>query len=194
MDKGRQFWCRSFKAWCKRRNIRPRYGRIGEPASIAIVERFIRSMKSECTRLVLVPLSLEAMRRELRFYASWYNQWRTHMALAGKTPRDVYDGRSAVRRRIEPRPRWPHRPRLLRSILFDMDPRNTVKSRLSTRWQSAGSLHDGRRLPTNASHTRVESYLCARIQDSNESQASSGALYAMKRSMCAKSSRTSSGG
>ena len=82
-DKGRQFWCRSFKAWCKRRNIRPRYGRIGEPASIAIVERFIRSMKSECTRLVLVPLSLEAMRRELRFYSTWYNHWRTHMALGG---------------------------------------------------------------------------------------------------------------
>jgi transposase InsO family protein len=32
-DKGRQFWCRSFKRWCKRREIRPRYGRIGEPAS-----------------------------------------------------------------------------------------------------------------------------------------------------------------
>jgi transposase InsO family protein len=110
-DKGKQFWCRSFKAWCKRRNIRPRYGRVGEPASIAIVERFIRSMKSECTRLVLVPLSLEAMRRELRFYSTWYNHWRTHMPLAGKTPRDVYDGRSAIRRRIEPRPRWPHRPR-----------------------------------------------------------------------------------
>jgi len=61
-DKGKQFWCRSFKGWCKRRSIRPRYGRIGEPASIAIVERFIRSMKSECTRLVLVPMSLEAMR------------------------------------------------------------------------------------------------------------------------------------
>ena len=69
-DKGRQFWCRSFKAWCKRRGIRPRYGRIGEPASIAIVERFIRSMKSECTRCLLVPVSLEAMRRELRLYAT----------------------------------------------------------------------------------------------------------------------------
>jgi len=40
-DKGKQFWYRSFKNWCKRRGIRPRYGRVGEPASIAIVERFI---------------------------------------------------------------------------------------------------------------------------------------------------------
>ena len=26
-DKGKQFWCRSFKRWCKRRGIRPRYGK-----------------------------------------------------------------------------------------------------------------------------------------------------------------------
>ncbi len=107
-DKGTQFWCRSFKAWCKRRGIRPRYGRIGEPASIAIVERFIRSMKQECTRCVLVPLSLAAMRREVRLYAIWYNTLRPHMTLVGKTPREVYDGRTLKRRRIEPRPHWTH--------------------------------------------------------------------------------------
>jgi transposase InsO family protein len=89
---------RSFKRGCKRREIRPRYGRIGEPASIAIVERFIRSMKNECTRRVLVPLSLAEIRRELRFYATWYDEWRTHMALAGKTPREVYEGRAGGRR------------------------------------------------------------------------------------------------
>jgi transposase InsO family protein len=110
-DKGKQFWCRSFKAWCKRRNIRPRYGRIGEPASIAIVERFIRSMKQECTRRLLVPASLRAMRRELRLYMIWYNTRRTHMGLAGKTPRDVWSGRPRQRRRFEPRPKVPHRLR-----------------------------------------------------------------------------------
>jgi hypothetical protein len=31
--KGKQFWCRSFRRWAKRRGIRPRYGRVGEPAS-----------------------------------------------------------------------------------------------------------------------------------------------------------------
>jgi transposase InsO family protein len=101
-DKGKQFWCRSFKCWCKCRNIRPRYGRIGEPASIAIVERFIRSMKEECTRCVLVPLSLEAMRREIRFYTIWYNTERTHMGLSGKTPQEAYEGRARRGRRFEP--------------------------------------------------------------------------------------------
>ena len=110
-DKGKQFWCRSFKRWCKRRSIRPRYGRIGEPASIAIVERFIRSMKQECTRCLLVPMSSVAMRRELRSYATWYSTHRPHMALAGRTPEEVYRARTPRRRRFEPRPNWPHQGR-----------------------------------------------------------------------------------
>ena len=110
-DKGKQFWCRSFKRWCKRRGIRPRYGAVGEPASIAIVERFIRSMKQECTRCLLVPLSLEAMRREIRLYSTWYNTQRPHMTLAGRTPREVYEGRTGRPRRLEPRSKWPTRPR-----------------------------------------------------------------------------------
>jgi putative transposase len=107
-DKGKQFWCRGFKRWCKRREIRPRYGAIGQPASIALVERFIRSMKQECTRCLLVPLSLGPMRRELGLYTTWYNTLRPHMSLAGKTPQEVYDGRTEGRSRIEPRRRWPH--------------------------------------------------------------------------------------
>ncbi len=110
-DKGRKFWCRGFKRWCKRRGIRPRYGAVGEPASIAIVERFIRSMKQEALRrLLLVPVRLAAMRRELRAYGAWYNAHRPHMALAAKTPDEVFRGRATPRRRFEPRPRWPHGP------------------------------------------------------------------------------------
>jgi transposase InsO family protein len=114
-DKGVQFWCRSFKRWCKRRAIRPRYGAIGEPASIAIVERFIRSMKYECMRCLLVPPSLAAMRREVGLYASWYNTLRPHMTLGGKTPREVYEGRTVRQRRFEPRPKKPHRLRRRRA-------------------------------------------------------------------------------
>ena len=110
-DKGKQFWCRSFKRWCKRRGIRPRYGAVGEPASIAIVERFNRSMKQECTRCLLVPLSLDAMRRDIGLYATWYNTQRPHMTLAGKTPREVYEGRTGRPQPLEPRPNWTTRPR-----------------------------------------------------------------------------------
>ena len=102
---------RSHTSWCKRRGIRRRYGRIGEPASIAIVERFIRSMKNECTRIVVAPLTLAGMRRELGLYAGWYNTHRPHMALGGKTPLDLVRGNLRRRKRFEPRSRLPRRSR-----------------------------------------------------------------------------------
>jgi transposase InsO family protein len=80
-DKGTQFWCKSFKRWCRRKSIRPRFGAVGKFGSIAVVERFMRSMKNECTRRILVPLGLDAMRRELAFYVHWYNEHRPSMAL-----------------------------------------------------------------------------------------------------------------
>jgi transposase InsO family protein len=110
-DKGRQFWSDSFKQWCRRRGIRPRFGAVGKQGSIATVERFIRSMKSECTRSVRVPLQLRSMRRELDAYAMWYNEHRPNQALDGRTPREVYIGlRPAnARVRFEPRGSWPPR-------------------------------------------------------------------------------------
>ena len=44
-DKGGQFWCDGFKAWCRRRDIRPRFGAVGKHGSIAVVERLILTMK-----------------------------------------------------------------------------------------------------------------------------------------------------
>ncbi|MHC4819907.1 MAG: transposase [Planctomycetota bacterium] len=110
-DKGRPFWCRSFRGWCRRRGIRPRFGAIGKHGSIAIVERFIRSMKSECTRQVLVPLAARPVRREISLYVAWYNEHRPSSALEGRTPLEVYGGvRPANSRpRFEPRPEWPRR-------------------------------------------------------------------------------------
>jgi transposase InsO family protein len=108
-DKGREFWCKSYKEWCRRRSIRPRFGAVDKHGSIAVVERFIRSMKNECTRRIWVPLQIEAMRREVGFYMSWYNEHRTHQALGGRTAREVhFDIRPAnTRPRFEPRENWP---------------------------------------------------------------------------------------
>jgi len=108
-DKGRQFWCRSYRRWCKPRGIRPRYGVLGEPASIPITERFIRSMKQDALGRILVPLSLGGMRREVRAYSVWYNDHRPHTTLGGRAPRDVCE-KKRRRRRFEPRARWPRGP------------------------------------------------------------------------------------
>jgi len=91
-DKESMFTSDAFRGWCRRRGIRLRYGAVGKHGSIAIVERFIRSMKHECTRRLVVPLRRERTRRELAFYVEWYNAHRPHGALAVRTPDEVYGG------------------------------------------------------------------------------------------------------
>jgi putative transposase len=91
-DKGTQFWCHAFKNWCKRKHIRPRYGAVGKYGSIAIIERLIRSLKSECTRRIIVPMRQADMRYELGFYFTWYNEFRPHQGIKGKIPQEIYSG------------------------------------------------------------------------------------------------------
>ena len=108
-DKDQQFWCSVFKDWCDRKRITPRFGAVGQHGSIALVERFILSLKNECTRVILVPLRSESCRRELMWYAGWFNQNRPHSALDGKTPHEVYHKLlpACERPRFEPRARLP---------------------------------------------------------------------------------------
>ncbi len=50
------FDCHAFRSWVKRKGIQPpRYGAAGKHGSIAVVERFILSMKTELTRSNLGP-------------------------------------------------------------------------------------------------------------------------------------------
>jgi hypothetical protein len=106
-DHGPQFTADAFRRWCRRGRIRQRFG----AGSLAVVERCIRSMKKECTRVILVALHRDAFRRELEAYADWFNADRPHSFLAGATPDEVYFRQMpACRRpRFEPRPRWPRR-------------------------------------------------------------------------------------
>jgi transposase InsO family protein len=108
-DKGSQFWCDGFKDWCGRKGIRPRFGAIGQHGSIAVVERFIETLKYCGTHLVLVSPRRESFRRELDYLLGWYNEFRPHATLARRTPNEAYRKRfPACRRpRYEPRPRWP---------------------------------------------------------------------------------------
>ena len=110
-DKGTQFWCDSFKNWCQRRGIRPRFGAVQQHGSISVIERLIRSMKNECTRRILVSLALEAMRRELTLYLVWFNEHWPSQALGGRTPNEVYTGQRPANAtfRFEPRTMWPRR-------------------------------------------------------------------------------------
>ncbi len=111
-DQGMQFIAAEFRAWCRRRGIAQRFGAVGKYGSLAVIERFIRTMKTECARrLPIVPLRMTAFYLEIALYIAWYNGVRPHSRLAGKTPDEVCFGTfPACRRpRFEPRNRWPRR-------------------------------------------------------------------------------------
>jgi transposase InsO family protein len=78
-DHGVQFTAEAFGAWCRRRGIQQRFGAIGKYGGLAVIERFIKSMKNECTRLLpIVPLARDAFGREHNHYVAWYNAERPH--------------------------------------------------------------------------------------------------------------------
>jgi putative transposase len=139
-DKGREFRCDSFKDWCRRRSIRPRFGAVDKHGSIATVERFIRSMKNECTRRIWVPLQIEGMRREAGLYVTWYNEHRPNQALGGRTPREVH---SDIRPRnseprFEPRRNWPKKSPCA-------SPQAAVRGKRGTKLTLVVSYVEGRR-------------------------------------------------
>jgi putative transposase len=108
-DKGKQFWCRGFKDWCRRKGIRPRFGAVGQHGSIAVVERFIQTVKVGCTRRIQVSFRAKTFRQELLWFAAWYNQHRPHTTLGGRTPDEVYFQKRPANQspRFEPRALWP---------------------------------------------------------------------------------------
>jgi transposase InsO family protein len=119
-DRGKQFSSHHFTSWCRRHDIRQRFGAVGKQGSIAVIERFWRTLKEGLRALTLVPLLRRSFHREVHFAISWYNGNRPHMTLAGATPDEVYFARRHARRqpRFEPRPDWPRaapcaRPRVL---------------------------------------------------------------------------------
>ena len=139
-DKDRIFWCEAFKRWCQLKGIRPRYGTVGKHGGIAVVERFIRTMKDEVTRRILVPQRQAAFRKELTSYLAWYNEHRPHATLRGSTPNEAYFRLRPANRlpRIEPRERWPRPSPCAR-------PSTLIAGQPGDRFEIEVGFHDGRR-------------------------------------------------
>ena len=137
-DKGKQFWCQGFKVWCKRKGIRPRFGAIGQHGSIAVVERFIQTVKMECTQRLVVSLRIQTFRQDLPWFAAWYNEHRPHTTLGGRTPDEVYFQQRPANRspRFEPRALWPRSaPCALPQVLVKGQP--GVRLELAVSYQHA---------------------------------------------------------
>ncbi len=127
-DKGPQFWNDDFKEWCRGKPISPRFGAVGQHGSIAIVERFILTLKDSYTSLMLISPHKDVFRRDLQLFACWYNEYRPHTALDGKTPHEVYYRLVGANKilRFEPRSRWPVRSRCA-------SPQVAIRGQLGTR-------------------------------------------------------------
>ncbi len=72
-DQGVQFRD-EYQAWCGERGVRPRFGAVRRYGSIAVLERFMRTLKGEgLRRLVAVPLRELQMVEEVAVFVDWYN-------------------------------------------------------------------------------------------------------------------------
>ncbi len=93
-DHGRQFTSLAFTRALRRRGIRRRYGAIGQSGSIALIERFWRSLKNEYAGGLFLYRPLRAIGADLARYAKWYNAERPHQGLGNRTPEEVHAGRT----------------------------------------------------------------------------------------------------
>ena len=139
-DQGGQFIADAFKSWCSRRGIRPRYGAVGKHGSIAVIERLIKSLKTECTRRIIIPARRDDFRQEVLQYVLWYDGCRPHASLFGRTPDEVYYERPPANEdpRYEPRRRWPKESSCV-------DPQAPIKGRRGNRLELCVDYLEGRR-------------------------------------------------
>jgi hypothetical protein len=56
---------------------------------LSLIERFWRTLKSECLHSTCIWISARSLARKVADYASWFNASRPHQGLQGRTPRDV---------------------------------------------------------------------------------------------------------
>lgn len=91
-DQGRQFTAEYFRARLKRLGIRQRFGAVGKTGSIAIVERFWRTLKQTLGLGCLKPLTRADLERRLKTGLLHYAYLRPHQALGAAAPAEVYFG------------------------------------------------------------------------------------------------------
>ena len=93
-DKDRALRNKLVNGLLRRHGIRRRYGAVGRKGSIAIIERFWRSLKREYVNGLFLYRAKAAIEKRLRRYARWFNQERPHLGLRQRTPDDVHRGRA----------------------------------------------------------------------------------------------------
>jgi len=107
-DQGSEF-CEDYLEWCDDHDVRARFGAVGRHGSIAVEERFIRTLKEEGLAHEMVSLQHSGFCASLARFEGWYNEVRPHSSMGNATPDEVFHRRRPAnrRRRFEARPRYP---------------------------------------------------------------------------------------
>jgi transposase InsO family protein len=85
-DQGPQFTSELFQELVACLGIKQRFGAVGQKGSIAIIERFWRTIKHAARLRPLPPLTREDLERRLEIALAHYAHFRPHSGLGGATP------------------------------------------------------------------------------------------------------------
>lgn len=91
-DRGPQFTAEIFRTDIARHGVRHRYGAIGRTGSIALIERFFRTLKSVGALRARPPLLRGDLQRRLELVFGYYLWLRPHRGLDGATPAECMLG------------------------------------------------------------------------------------------------------
>jgi putative transposase len=104
-DQGSQFTAAAFRETLEALGIGQRFGAIGQYGSIAVIERFWRTLKELVGVRLWPPLSKAHLVARAGLALAYYSTLRPHQGLDGATPAEVYHGVEPVARRAVPPPR-----------------------------------------------------------------------------------------
>ncbi len=91
-DQGSQFTAGEFITVIQSHGIRHRFGALGKHGSIALIERFWRTLKAISRVKTWKPLVQRDLEDRTRLAFIFYAQHRPHSALGGATPSEIYSG------------------------------------------------------------------------------------------------------
>jgi len=119
-DHGPQFTSRAFHRVLDRHRARHRYGAIGKTGSIALIERFFRTLKTVASLRSKPPFLRADLERRLAFAFHYYVWLRPHQGLGGGTPGEWFLGLRPAHLDSVPPPRGRPRDRVDISPPFEI--------------------------------------------------------------------------
>jgi transposase InsO family protein len=106
-DHGGQFIADAFEAQLQRLDVEHRIGAVGLSGSIALLERYWRTLKQSLRLPLFAPLTLADLERRVAYSVLHYGYYRPHQALQGATPAEILFGWPLAHHRACPPPRGP---------------------------------------------------------------------------------------